>query len=557
MICGPAEAMLWLGWKRSRSNAHPSSLREWRVPEHQKHSQIVESAEPRGQSLKWTHAGGLTLAPGVYDQDMIAHLAHNASRRAAPAETVSRSGSSITIDPQAVAQATASLYETLKRCEDERAKLTTLVQDARQVSHQQHQASRNTLPAMTAAQVTHVPTLDAWISRRLADLHDADHALDKRQQKLEKLEASLGRLAQGLSSQIQEINQAKAELLGEYDSIEARLSSVKARLSQEAASIQQHMDDQTQRVETAQAHIQANLHSMEEAGKQAITALNAEFDTQARQIAGRLEGLRKPVDRWLQQHLTQYETMLNERIEKAHQPIARRIEDIQQQVNQAIRPVEQELATHQQQLMSSVQEFAQQASQSLEQQTRDVQQTMVDQLEKLDQQIEGLLEPVQAKFDTCRRLLLEEAGSFPAQFDEQWASFRQAMTQRIGQQHEAFRQQLASELDPVAYQVSSQLEVLKTKYETSMEQLLAGQKDRVIEVLAGLDQQMNLGLENLGGKAGAMGNWFESRRKAMSQQMEELQAQAMAAVAQAQRIVERGQERIRQQSHRAIIAETR
>lgn len=464
-----------------------------------------------------------------------------------PAGTVVRPSASVagrqmTFDPNAVQAAVGSLYETLRRCEDERVKLVNLMDDAKQASSQQQkqitarQQSESTaseVPAvhesLTAQQLNQIPAMDGWISRRLAELHAADRALSQRQTKLEALENSLTRISQGLGTQLQEINKAKNELAGEHGSIEARMLAATNQLNQQAKDAERQVQAHADRMSQAQEQVDAGLLRIETTGQASITSMQQQFETMAQGIVSRLEGVRKPVEKWLKQHLDQYETQLNERVEQAHIPIAQRIETIQEEVAQAIAPIEENLKQHIQTLLEQVQNASSQIHISMDEQAQAIHESMAERVQKLDEEVARLIEPVLVKAASQEQAVLDKAAGVEEAFEEKAGGQRLAFEKTIQEQAYAAQSQIRVAVQSANSQMAVHVKTLHEKLDQHTTQWAADAQQQIDESLKRLDQNLSRGLEELGHKANEVDRWYASRRGEMNDQMNQMEAQSKAA----------------------------
>lgn len=480
-------------------------------------------------------------------------------------------GKLMTFDPNAVQAAVGSLYETLKKCEDERVKLVSLMDDARAVSSQRQnltpktQTSDAAVPAksdnapnadpsnnlsaadpqqmpyqsLTAHQLSQVPALDAWISRRLSELHAADRSLSQRQQKLQTLEQNLTRISQGLSSQLNEITRAKDELAGEQGSIEARMAAVRHRLDEQTQQAQAQVDQHLATINQAQSQVDEGLAHVQTTGTEAMATLNKQFETLAQSIVGRLEGVRKPVENWLHQHLAQYEVMLNEKIEEAHLPLVKRIVQIQDQVSQAVTPIEQNLQEQLQALQTHVAATSQQIQINMQQQADEVHQSMVTRVQRLDEEVAKLIEPVLVAAGKKEQAILDQAASLEEAFEDKLSVQRLSFERTLQEQAYTTQTQIRVAVQSANTQMAQHVKDLQANMTQHTAGWTASAQTQVQDALKQIEVNMSRGFEDLGHKSKEVEQWYANRRKEMNAQMNELEDQARAAADSAEQIMTR------------------
>lgn len=492
------------------------------------------------------------IQPPLIQKKRLTAVTSQGQHAAGSPSSVSGVNRDITFDPTAVQAAVGTLYDTLRKCEIERVRLVTLMDDAKAVGRQNDQnesqtyeqsvpAAAETQPrsSLTAQQLTQIPAMDGWISRRLAELHEADRALAKRQQKLETLESSLTRITQGLATQLKQITEAKDELAGEQGSIEARLLAAQQQISEQLQTAEHRVHDHVQRMNEAQDDVHDGLVRFEAQGKQAMTQLQSEFETLAQGVVGRLEGVRKPVEKWLKQHLAQYETMLNDCVEKAHTPLADRIEALQSQVEQAMLPIEENLKDQMQAMALQVQANGRDIQDAMHQQTDAIHQSMVDRVKQLDEEVARLIEPVLEASTTREQAVRDQAIELQETFESNVASQRLAFERIIQEQVYAAQSQIRVAVQSSNTQMNQQIKQMKNDLAEHTTRWSADAEKQVQDALLKAEQNMNRGLEVLGHKSNEVEQWYAGRRSEMNQQMNELEEEARATAHNAQEIMAR------------------
>lgn len=447
----------------------------------------------------------------------------------------------MTFDPKAVQAAVGSLYETLRKCEDERVRLVNLMDDARAVGIQEqtdHPLQKSTTTeSLTAQQLSKVPSLDAWISRRLSELQAADRVLAKRQEKLETLEGSLSRIAQGLSIQLQQISTAKDELAGEQGSFEVRMMATRQRLDQQVLQMQQQVDDHIARMNEAQAEVDSGLARFDSTGKETIHTLERKFETMAQGIVGRLEGVRKPVEKWLQQHLVQYEAMLNDCVMKNHPPVAKRIEEYQEELANAMQPMEEHLNQQMKLLADQVKENSQHIEASMHQQTDAIHEAMAKRVQQLDQDLAQLMEPMHEVVSEREQAVREQVAGFKHVFESSMATQRLAFEKTIQEQVYAAQTQIRVAVQTSNKQMSSQIEQLKAQFDAQLDLWSVSLEAQVNTSLENATSQLEAGYLQLGSKSNAFEQWISDKRKIMAAQMNDLEAEARISAENAEQIM--------------------
>lgn len=209
----------------------------------------------------------------------------------------------VTMDPAAIATAIDTLHETLARCQEERQALAMLVDRAHDMHATEEQGAADVdetdAGANAAEMLARWSQLDAWVGRRLMELHEADESLARRELKLQKLHAGLTKLSGQLDGRIQALNAAHAQAVTQTRTMDQRISHALHQLEMQQTAMAVRLAE----ADAADRRLGEKLEDSGSPGSELAGELERQFEQLTMRMVRRFEQVEQASEKWLGEKL--------------------------------------------------------------------------------------------------------------------------------------------------------------------------------------------------------------------------------------------------------------